>query len=125
MLLSVDGLDKKWNKGVKSPFEGELGWHERGDVEAYAPLIFRRVKNGIRENARELDCSQMGTNPNNLNFTPHFELDDTTNSSEIVPVRSILSLTNRKFRNCLVVSFHRRWMKKNIVWPSRTGEMEP
>ena len=43
MLLHVDGLDKKWKKGVKSPFQGELGWHASGDVITYAPLIFRRI----------------------------------------------------------------------------------
>ena len=56
MLLNVDGLDKKWKKGLPSPFEGELGWHAVGDVETYAPLIFRRVRDGC--DIRELDTSQ-------------------------------------------------------------------
>ena len=47
MLLNVDGLDKRWKKGVASPFEGELGWHAVGDVETYAPLIFRKVRNNL------------------------------------------------------------------------------
>ena len=46
MLLNIDGLDKKRKKSVPSPFEGELGWHAVGDVETYAPLIFRRVRDG-------------------------------------------------------------------------------
>ena len=48
MLLNIDGLHKKWRKGVKSPFQGELGWHAVGDVEKYAPLIFRRINNELK-----------------------------------------------------------------------------
>ena len=40
MLLNIDGLDKRWKNGIKSPFEGELGWYAPGDVEDYAPLFF-------------------------------------------------------------------------------------
>ena len=57
MLLNIDGLHKKWRKGVKSPFQGELGWHAVGDVETYAPLIFRRINNA--GSMRELDTSSM------------------------------------------------------------------
>ena len=46
MLLNVDRLNKKWKKVVRKPFEGELGWHAVGDVETFAPLIFRRVRDG-------------------------------------------------------------------------------
>lgn len=126
MLLAVDGLDKKWNKGVKSPFEGELGWHELGDVEAYAPLIFRRVQNGSGVNPRQHDSSRMGSNPDNLIIDPHVDVDekcyqfDGASSSY-----SVIKLTNRKFRKCLVVNFHKRWLNKSIVWPSRTGKMDP
>lgn len=31
----------------------------------------------------------------------------------------------KDFRDRLVASFHRRWSLKDIVWPSRTGEMQP
>ena len=40
MLLNFDDLDVKWNEGVKSPYEGEMGWHEYGLVEQHIPLIF-------------------------------------------------------------------------------------
>jgi hypothetical protein len=46
MLLDVDGLNKKWKKGVKSTFEGELGWHTTNDIDTYAPKIFHRVNGG-------------------------------------------------------------------------------
>lgn len=60
MSLHVDGLDKRWKKGVKSPFEGELGWHASGDVETYAPLIFRRANdNSNPDRIRTLDLSSI------------------------------------------------------------------
>lgn len=126
MLLSVDGLNKRWNMGVQSPFEGELGWHELGDVEAYAPLIFRRVRNGVAGNRRQLDSSQIGPNPDNLHIDPHVDVDNNAASHENIPtsITSLMTLTNRKFRKCLVVSFHQRWSNKSIVWPSRNGVME-
>ena len=40
MLLNIDDLDVKWNEGVKSPYEGEMGWHKNGIVEQHIPLIF-------------------------------------------------------------------------------------
>ena len=62
MLLNVDGLDKKWDNGVRSDFEGELGWHAAGDVETYcAPLIFRRVNSGKQGGQiRAFDGSVLG-----------------------------------------------------------------
>ena len=60
MLLDVDGLNKRWKKGVKSAFQGELGWHTSNDIETYAPLIFRRVNGGV--NNRQLDLCPVGGN---------------------------------------------------------------
>ena len=40
MLLKIDDLDVQWNEGVKSPYEGEMGWHKNGLVEQHIPLIF-------------------------------------------------------------------------------------
>ena len=61
ILLHVDGLDKKWKKRVKSPFQGELGWHASRDVKTYAPLTFRRVNDRIR--IRTLDLSSIHNKP--------------------------------------------------------------
>ena len=36
----------------------------------------------------------------------------------------ILRAKNKDFRDKLVISFHRRWAVKDIVWPSRTGKMK-
>lgn len=121
MLLNIDGLDKRWKKGVQSPFEGELGWHAVGDVETYAPLIFRRVNNG--GNIRELDTSVRGnfSSYNNPDISPEDQNDEAVRETNY----KILRMTNKIFRDKLVINFHRRWSLKDIVWPSRTGEMEP
>ena len=35
----------------------------------------------------------------------------------------VIKLTNKTFRDKLVIHFHKRWEIKDMVWPSRTGEM--
>ena len=128
MLLHEDGLDKRWTKGRQSEYEGELGWHAVGDVETYAPLIFRRVNSGMSGNKRSLDSSRLGRNDNDVVFDGD-NTEDEDNDNEIDPtvikkVTRIKNITNRKFRNNLVTSFHVRWALKKVVWPSRNGRMQ-
>jgi hypothetical protein len=123
MLLNVDGLDKKWEKGVKSDFEGELGWHSPDDVEKYGPVIFRRVNSGI-QGQKEMDLSSKVTNDDYVFGEevqePYEERDGKT--------YQVISLSNKKLRDNLVVNFHMRWSNGaefgDIVWPSRTGKVE-
>ena len=124
MLLNVDGLDKKWKKGVPSPFEGELGWRAVGDVETYAPLIFRRVRDGC--DIREQDTSNFARGNdlcNNLLDNREEEIKNLKKCGEENSYK-ILRMRNKDFRDKLVTSFHRRWAVKDIVWPSRTGKMK-
>ena len=124
MLLNIDGLNKKWKKGIPSPFEGELGWHAVGDVETYAPLIFRRVRDGC--DIRELDTSNFARGNdlcNNLLDNREEEIKNLKKSGEENTYK-ILRMRNKDFRDKLVTSFHRRWAVKDIVWPSRTGKMK-
>ena len=118
MLLNVDGLDKKWKKGVKSPFQGELGWHATGDVETYAPLIFRRVNDNLNpDSIRTLDLSLIHNKPFD------YEGGEEINGVENTNFR-ILRMTNKMFRDKLITHFHKRWELNDIVWPSRTGKMK-
>ena len=121
MLLNVDGLDKRWKNGVPSPFEGELGWHAVGDVEAYAPLIFRRVRNNLAANdIRSFDASRIPID--DFMYGPL----DIKKEEDIIPIKNhytVLKMTNKNFRDKLIKHFHKRWELKDIVWPSRTGEM--
>ena len=116
MLLNIDGLDKRWKKGVKSPFEGELGWHASNDVERYAPLTFRRVLNNL-SNVRTLDSSMMSCR--DVTYADVVERETVVDKTKFI----ILKMTNKTFRDKLVIHFHKRWELKDIVWPSRTGEM--
>ena len=119
MLLDVDGLNKRWKKGVKSAFQGELGWHTSNDIETYAPLIFRRVNGGV--NNRQLDlCPVKG---NDFAYDDVEEIPDDEEEIEVEKrTYKILNMSNTNFRNKLVTSFHRRWEDKDIEWPSRTGK---
>lgn len=125
MLLNVDGLDKKWTKGVKSAFEGRLGWHDEGDVENYSsPLIFRRVNNGVPGHIiREYDCSSIGIGTGMVEYNVEEE-DDIDDNNVIRNNKSLITISNKNFRNLLVNNFHKQWEKGQIVWPSRTGIME-
>ena len=121
MLLNIDGLNISWKKGVPSPFEGELGWHAVGDVEEYAPLIFRRVRNNLAANdIRSFDASRIPVD--DFMYGPMVnKVED-----DVFPKANnykVLKLTNKIFRDKLVVSFRKWWEVKDIVWPSRTGEM--
>ena len=130
MLLNVDGLDKQWNKGVQSAFQGVLGWHDAGDAENYvSPLIFRRVNSGQQGPiTRQYDTSTIGNNvltlfvENNDN-----DINDQTEDNDdnnVIKVRNVQSIPNKRFRNLLVTNFHKQWEKGQIIWPSRTGVME-
>ena len=130
MLLHVDGLDKQWENGVQSPYEGELGWHAVGDVENYAPLIFRRVHSGVQGNTRELDLSKNTVNCVYDNgHISNEDLDDVDEEPEInerprVKIKRVIHMKNNDLRNLLVTSFDKKWSLKKIVWPSRTGKMK-
>ena len=132
MLLDKDGLDKRWKKGVRSDYQGELGWHAVGDVETYAPLIFRRVNSGTQGNLRELDLGGRVLaneidrvhfkDKNSDEFYEDIDLEEQNRNRNFLKV---LHMSNKKFRDNLVISFHKRWAKGDIVWPSRTGVMAP
>lgn len=125
MLLNCDGLDKRWNKGVNSPFEGELGWHAPGDTEFYCdPIIFRRFRSGRQgSNPRVFDSSIMGSNGRqNINCSEDADIDYNEDIN-LPEARSLQTLSNFKFRNILVIHFNKLWELGKLIWPSRTGKM--
>ena len=42
-LLNVDGLDKQWENGARSVWEGELGHHDFSDANRHIPHPLRRI----------------------------------------------------------------------------------
>ena len=90
-------------------------------MEAYAPLIFRRVRNNLStaDSIRSYDASKVQVD--NFMYGPLPE-DDNVENKKMIDYK-ILRLTNKIFRDKLVTNFHKRWEDKDIVWPSRTGKM--
>ena len=124
MLLNCDGLDRRWKKGVISPFQGELGWHAPGDTEMYCdPIIFQRVRSGKQGfNPRTYDCSILGGGPVGIHVNQ--DQEDENEENNIVPeAKSLYTLSNRKFRDLLVIHFNKLWELGRLIWPSRTGKM--
>ena len=60
MLLHVDGLDEKWEDGVASEWEGELGQFEPTDI----PEAIARLRSP--DASRNYDLSRQGPGSNRL-----------------------------------------------------------
>ena len=93
-----------------------------GDVETYAPLIFREVRDGC--DIRELDTSHFARGNDLCNThldNREEEIKNLIKSGEENTCK-ILRMRSKDFREKLVTSLHRRWAVKDIVWPSRTGK---
>jgi hypothetical protein len=58
-LLEVDGLDDRWDQGVPSTWEGELGDFEEGDVRTHSAPYAIQTLNSPAE-FRNFDLSGMG-----------------------------------------------------------------
>ena len=124
MLLNCDGLDRKWNKGVVSPFQGELGWHAPGDTELYCdPIIFQRFRSGQQgSNPRVYDCSLLDNGSESLRINPD-DAEDIDVNNDNQEAKCLYTLSNNKFRNILVIHFNKLWELGKLIWPSRTGKM--
>jgi hypothetical protein len=121
LLLHCDGLDLQWKKGIRSDYEGEMGWHETGMVDAHVPLVFARA-NCENDNIRQFDVSR--SSPcivqygDSISSGVQEEADGTAPASNHNNIRR---LTLQKFREELIDHFHALWQKNEVVWPSRTG----
>eukprot|EP00957_Ditylum_brightwellii_P180473 13747606-Ditylum_brightwellii.AAC.1 len=60
-LLEEDGLDEKWEEGIPSDYEGELGLHDEccvKNIRNTCTFALSRLNNP--SNCRSFDCSGMG-----------------------------------------------------------------
>ena len=106
MLLEIDGLASRWNRGVPSDYEGVLGQHDSvGDVRAGLDSeIFNRLRNPLT-----YDTSTRVRN-------------SLLNDDDVVPtLRTRMSMN--EMRDSLVEHFNYLWLQNKIRWPSRTGVM--
>ena len=116
MLLEIDGLDSRWQNGVKGYYDSKGGWHDYFDVQSnLAPDIFSRIVNSGKD-PRSYDSSSIVEN----------SVPISRPISTVIGPQSIRKLTREEFRQRLVTHFDYRFnVLKDIVWPSRNGVMQP
>ena len=119
-LLDIDGLDQKWENGVRSNWEGNLGHHEHLDTLSHVSFAIQRT-NVLCPDARNFDSSGMGAgddgNGGDLtdNYVPPAAIDD--NLTTVDGVRVVRHLSLNFFRSKLVEHFDIRWQQHDIEWP--------
>lgn len=131
-LLEVDGLHHRWEEGVQSDWEGNLGLHSEKDADKYVPAIMRRMSNKEcsinRSEAMRFDLSRQGPDPAQAAAYEEPAASSANYGCDDVPcaggVRRVRDMTMRLFRNKLIEHFDILWKKKEVEWPSRTGKVQ-
>ncbi|KAG7342192.1 DDE superfamily endonuclease [Nitzschia inconspicua] len=118
-LLEVDGLDKSWNSGVPSEWQGDLGKHDDCDVR-YIPRPIRRLLSP--QQRRNYDTSGMGIGGDmmkeqNHEVVPNIVERVSHSNGEMV----VRKMSMQQFRSKLVEHFDIAFKKRELSWPSRTG----
>jgi len=131
MPLEVDGLNKQWDEGTPSDWEGEMGNDDVDDCQRHAPFAVRRLNNpqlktfGSREHENN-DCENIllskerGDNENMDDEEDDMDGDLETNERfhEDGSV-CINSLSHFEFRKRLVVHFDILHRQNRVRWPTR------
>jgi DDE superfamily endonuclease len=124
LLLEVDGLDKKWEEGVPSDWEGELGDNDPSEMERHAPLAIQRLRNPERFGSREHENESAEPRPLVETGRISEGEDDASDNSDGIGDHCdsdgaiyINSLSYTDFRARLVVHFDILWRRHRIVWP--------
>jgi hypothetical protein len=123
-LLEVDGLDKKWDEGIPTAWEGALGCHDLHNVEENLPeAITCLMSPGAM---RAYDVSGMG-------FIEDEPLQDnllTFNESHLTRLERQYEhkgkLSVRVVIDLQLYHFDIAFQRNNIVWPGRRNhQMQP
>jgi hypothetical protein len=120
MLLEIDGLDKRWESGIPSDWEGNLGMFETADVQAHVPFAIRRLM------ANSLQTYDATTNHGDDDEV-EVHLADERDPNEDVPlaqatvngIRIVRHLSLKFFKGRLIEHFDIQWGRNKIEWPSR------
>ena len=128
-LLEVDGLDKGWEEGVASMWEGNLGLHDASDVQDHLPVPLQRMLSttGLRryDATREIDQTTGPINNalildeqsyRNHQFTRQerrYEREGATT------VRVVKNLSLPYFRKKLIEHFDIAYSKNEVRWPGK------
>jgi hypothetical protein len=128
MLLDHDGLDERWQAGVPSDWQGELGQHEQRDLNRLPPAITRLHNPAL---SRNYDSSAMGHGEDFYDERRarqlHYEPQDRVSQviAQLDGAVMVRSLTMEQFCKRLVKHFNIAFAHREIVWPSRTGVPAP
>jgi DDE superfamily endonuclease len=136
-LLEIDGLDVRWEAGVSSDWEGELGQLNGNDVEQFAssrtraPFAIQRLHSVLAGDEviaryRNYDTSGMGPGNEGDSVPQNVRLEepDPNENASIYEatengVRAVRKLSLEYFKGRLIEHFDIMWQKKQIVWPRR------
>jgi len=127
-LLEVDGLDKQWEEGVPSDWQGSLGNNDADECRRHAPFAIHRLNNPQLERfgstnhqreaqnrrAGELDLEQVGNDDDEVT-------DERRNANGAICVNS---LAYADFRERLVVHFDMLHRQHKVRWPTRNPPNE-
>jgi DDE superfamily endonuclease len=122
LLLEVDGLDKRWEEGVQSDWEGELGDNDPAEIERHAPFAIQRLNNPERFGSRQHERESAAPAPL-VDTGPRGEDDDDASQNlDGIGERQdengtvfVNSLSYTDFRGRLVVHFDILWQRHRIV----------
>jgi hypothetical protein len=136
MLLEVDGLDKGWEEGVASMWEGNLGLHDASDVMDHLPVPIQRMLSptGLRryDATSDIDITPPHVNNafvlNEQRYRNHqlsrqeqrYKREGAT-TVRVVKNLSLLSYFQKK----LIEHFDIAFTKNEVRWPGkRNGEVQ-
>lgn len=129
-LLEIDGLDERWENGVASDWEGELGEHSEADVRRHLPFAVQRLHSPAE--IRGFDAS--GLHRGNDGAASDDDESDSDSDSETFlqgpteddnGVRIVRNLSLEYFRGRLIEHFDIKFANHDIQWPSRRGVQAP
>jgi hypothetical protein len=121
MLLNIDGLDKQWQAGVPSDWEGELGRNDAEECRQYAPFAIQRLNNPELEEfgSREHERGASSIRPAEQDSIEE-QHDNITNEQQAADGATYVnSLSYKEFRDRLVVHFDILHRQNGIRWPTR------
>ena len=122
MLLHVDGLDEKWEDGVASEWEGELGQFEPTDI----PEAIARLRSP--DASRNYDLSRQGPGSDVMDDVAEslraeaaagVEGGEDELSAEGAAPIAVNTLTMKCFRRRLIHHFEIAFQKGEVTWPRR------
>jgi hypothetical protein len=132
-LLDVDGLDKQWEDGVPSDWEGQLGCHDLTDTVQYIPDPLRRIMS--RNELAQYDLSGMGYYGNRTHhqLEPQEQNNNTERQQREVAAQQnhinrttkvVKDLSLAYFRSKLIKHFDIAFHRQEIQWPGRRNRQQ-